>query len=271
MLFDCELQKRIVLHGLSEQQIKDIQSNMNGIKRMTFGYCPVCEKETIFLAREYGLRDHYRCIRCGCIPRNRAIIKILQSLRPNWRTLTIHESSPTHGYISEKFKSECDNYTFSYYDEKNELGEMYKNDKRYSNQNLEEMTFENNSFDVFITSDVFEHILNPWKAFNEINRVLRHNGIHIFTTPLYPFIRTRSRIRITDKEVVNVLPPIYHGNPISQKGSLVTYDWGGDIVEKIYKNSGMKSEIYQFQCTEENYKMGLEGDFLFVIVSWKSR
>ena len=43
------------------------------------------------------------------------------------------------------------------------------------------MTFENESFDLFITQDVFEHVMTPNKAFKEIERVLKPGGAHVFT------------------------------------------------------------------------------------------
>lgn len=138
-----------------------------------------------------------------------------------------------------------------------------------TNQNLECMTFEDEIFDIFITQDVFEHIARPQKAYREIARVLKKGGVHVFTVPLYPFIKSRSRICIEEGTIKPVLPPIYHGNPISDKGALVTYDWGYDIAEEIEKSSGMKTKIHEFMHTEENYKLGIEGDFLWVISSYK--
>ena len=43
------------------------------------------------------------------------------------------------------------------------------------------MTFQNESFDLFITQDVFEHVMEPNKAFKEIERVLKPGGAHVFT------------------------------------------------------------------------------------------
>lgn len=134
---------------------------------------------------------------------------------------------------------------------------------------MESLTFPDESFDVFITQDVMEHVNNPQKVYSEIARVLKPNGVHIFTTPIYCFQKTRSRIVIKDGKRLNVLPPIFHGNPIDQNGSLVTYDWGYDICEIIEKSCGMKSNIFNFENSEENCKNGLEADFLQVIVSRK--
>jgi len=41
------------------------------------------------------------------------------------------------------------------------------------------------SFDLVITLDVFEHVLRPAKAFAEIARTLKPGGAHIYTVPYY--------------------------------------------------------------------------------------
>ena len=46
-------------------------------------------------------------------------------------------------------------------------------------ENLENLTFADEVFDIFITKDVFEHILAPDKAYREIWRVLKPGGVHI--------------------------------------------------------------------------------------------
>ncbi|MGQ0519368.1 class I SAM-dependent methyltransferase, partial [Bacillus sp. D-CC] len=48
-------------------------------------------------------------------------------------------------------------------------------------ENLEDMTFQNESFDLFITQDVFEHVMEPKKAFKEIERVLKPGGALLYT------------------------------------------------------------------------------------------
>lgn len=44
-----------------------------------------------------------------------------------------------------------------------------------------------------------------------------YNSVHLFSS-------TQARGRLNDEKWVNTLPPVYHGNPISNEGSLVTYD-----------------------------------------------
>lgn len=46
----------------------------------------------------------------------------------------------------------------------------------YRCENLENLTFKDESFDLFISQDVMEHVFNPEAAFKEIARVLKPGG-----------------------------------------------------------------------------------------------
>lgn len=48
---------------------------------------------------------------------------------------------------------------------------------------VEDMSFEDNFFDVVVCAWVFEHLSNPEKALSEIYRVLKPKGVLIFLTP----------------------------------------------------------------------------------------
>ena len=248
--------------------ILDIQKKIRKIRitRVRMGWCPCCERRTLFIAIGYWLRDDYKCIWCHSIPRQRAFMKVLNERIPNYKNMEMHECSPS-GVLFKKFKYN-DKYTFSYYWKDKTLGIKEKETGAY-NQNLENMLFPDESFDVFITQDVMEHINNPRAAFKEIERVLKHGGVHIFTVPLYPFIKTRPRIEVDGDKIKKILPALYHGDPVNRDGCLVTWDWGNDITEFIKAVSDMETEIIEFPNNKDNFWNGLEGDFLWVCVSKK--
>jgi SAM-dependent methyltransferase len=89
---------------------------------------------------------------------------------------------------------------------------------------FENLTFEDNHFDLIISQDVFEHVANPDKAFREIQRVLKPGCFHVFTVPLHEGRNSVSR---------NGLPKVYHGDPLREEGALVYTDWGEDIVSIV--------------------------------------
>jgi Methyltransferase domain len=236
------------------------------VKRIKFphnkGYCPICRDETVFFQLDPWLRDFYRCNRCESIPRNRALVRALERFIPDWENKTLHESSPG-GPLSDFLKKHSKDYSASYYYEDVPRGD-YRNGFR--SEDISALTFPDNSIDVFITSDVFEHVIEPAKGFSEIARVLKPGGYHIFTMPWYPKLKTTvPRARLENNQIVYLEEPMYHGNPISEKGSLVTNDWGLDFCSFIYNHGGLETTIY----LEKDKHFGLEAEFLEVFVSAK--
>ncbi len=97
-------------------------------------------------------------------------------------------------------------------------------------QNLENLTYDDSTFDLIITSDIFEHIRDYKKAFKEIRRVLKNGGMHIFTVPIRLGGLTLKRVDTSGNDDVFLQPKHYHGSPIDLNGSLVYNDFGLDIV-----------------------------------------
>jgi len=144
------------------------------------GSCPICEKKVTFLAKKDWLRDFYFCTNCESIPRERALMEVIKDYYPNWKNAVIHETSPADRGASARLKKECKEYISSQYFDDRSLGTI-KNGIRC--ENLESLTFEDNSIDLHISQDVIEHVFHPLKAFSEIARTLAPGGMHIFTVP----------------------------------------------------------------------------------------
>ena len=108
-----------------------------------------------------------------------------------------------------------------------------------------DIPFPPNTFDLVITEDVFEHIAGYEKAMEEILRVLKVGGSHIFTVPIHENKKTESR---------EGKRPVYHGDPVRpDDGSLVITDWGEDIKEIVeeYGYSVEVEKIHSFYKAEE--------------------
>ena len=66
---------------------------------------------------------------------------------------------------------------------------------RRCNLMMDKIPFENDSFDVVIFTEVFEHLfVEPSKVFNELSRILKKNGILIFGTPNYASLINRIKL-----------------------------------------------------------------------------
>jgi SAM-dependent methyltransferase len=111
-------------------------------------------------------------------------------------------------------------------------------------ENLEALTFPAEQFDLVVTQDVLEHVLSPEKGFREIERVLKPGGAHIFTVPYNRCGKTIVRAVEAPGGRKDFKEPQYHGNPVDPAGSLVTVDWGYDLPEYVYAESGMVTTIF---------------------------
>jgi SAM-dependent methyltransferase len=230
------------------------------------GWCPICETAVTFTARYSWFRDHYLCDRCGSIPRERALMHVVQTFYPNWRDLTVHESSPGNRGASVKLAKQCRSYTATQYDPLLGFGNTHPV-AGYRSENLEKQTFPDRSFDLVITQDVFEHIFDAPTAFMEIARTLRPGGAHIFTTPLVNKGKHSEKwASLSETGIVYHHPPEYHGNPMSPEGSLVTWHWGEDIVTHIKNATGLNTRIVVL----DDLKMGIRAEYIEVLVTTRS-
>jgi SAM-dependent methyltransferase len=244
------------------------------------GECPVCDyAPTMFVDHSPGqhrwYRDYLVCENCGSVPRERALRSALQRFFPRWRELKVHESSPsTDRQAHQRIRSECPGYSMSYY-YPTVLAGSVNVATGYRNENLERLTFDDASFDVFLTSDVMEHVFEPMAAFREIGRVLKAGGAHVFVVPLDNGPTPTERCaELRDGQVVHLdvrphetlmPPPIYHGDPTTPDGALQTFRWGYDICGWIYRASGMSSVILDLQIPHN----GIAGELAEAIISFK--
>jgi SAM-dependent methyltransferase len=215
--------------------------------------------ETTFVVHGPWLRDQYVCSGCHTIPRQRAVVEVLDLLRPDWPALTLHESSPSLWFFRER----CRDYSFSYFFEDVPPGSL--NDGVRC-EDLESLTFADECFDVFITQDVLEHVFHPDRALAEISRVLKWGGVHVFTTPKHPALAASyARATTAGGEVVHVHEPQYHGNPISEGGSLVTWEYGADVDDLLGRWSGYLTSTFVIR----DRTRGIDGEHLEVFVTLK--
>jgi SAM-dependent methyltransferase len=133
-------------------------------------------------------------------------------------------------------------------------------------ENLEELTFDNETFDLFVTQDVFEHIFNPDRAAREIMRVLKPGGAHVFTAPKHKgLVKSYPRATLSNGQVVNILEEVYHGNPVGDGRALVTWDYGDDFEILVSEWSGSPTITY---VTRDRH-LGIDGEYLEVFVTRK--
>jgi SAM-dependent methyltransferase len=229
------------------------------------GYCPICAAEVRFQARQAWFRDHLLCSGCGSIPRERGLALVLERCFPNWRDLAIHESSPADRGISKKLAGAAKSYVASQFFPDAPLGATVRG---FRNENLEALTFPDASFDLTVTLDVMEHVNQPDRVLREVRRTLRPGGAYLFTVPTYKgkvASERRAHYR-EDGSIDHMAEPEYHGNPVSDAGSLVTFHYGYDFAELITAWSDLAVEVVRFH----DHRHGIIGDFTEVYLATRS-
>ena len=206
------------------------------------GKCAVCGHTGEYVHNELPTRETYDCGACRAPLRYRAQAAAISAAfgRPGvalarlierglFDDLAIYEPG-TIGPFRLLFR-DLRGYVNSYY----LPGAAGEEREGVRFEDLRQLTFADESFDLVISSDIFEHVRGPGDAFREVFRVLRPGGRHIFTVPLqWPLPgTTRSRVDYSGPDDVFLLPPQYHGSPLGGEGSLVYTDFGMDLPEGL--------------------------------------
>jgi len=183
---------------------------------------------------------------------------------PDWRNLAVHESSPGDRGASTRLSRECSNYIPSHYFPGEQTGSTVG---KFRSENLEALSFEDESIDLHVTQDVLEHVFHPSRVFSEIARTLRPGGAHVFTVPMVNKHKpSKLRARLVDGgEIVNLESPVYHGNPINDQGSLVTVDWGFDICQHIFDSCGLFTHLVYV----DDLSRGIRAEYNEVLITVK--
>lgn len=122
----------------------------------------------------------------------------------------------------------------------------------YPQEDVQRLSYADETFDVVLTSETFEHVPDFRAGFRETLRVLRTGGRHVLTLPALP-TRAESRARATlrDGEVVHRAPPQHHGRPsgpfslvVGRRADMLAYtDFGRDVPEEL-RRAGFEAHVH---------------------------
>lgn len=173
-----------------------------------------------------------RCLLCGAAPIATSIANVLVRYEPDYKTKKIYELS-SRGAFFEFLKKNVKNLVFSEY-----LDDVTPGDSKSGVlcQDVQRLTFSDAAFDICTSTEVFEHVPDDISGFKEIHRVLKDDGVFIFTVPLHDAERTVTRALMQDGEIVHLLEPEYHDDSIRGAGKVLVYrDYGHDIVDTLLR------------------------------------
>jgi O-antigen biosynthesis protein len=222
------------------------------------GYCVPCRQNVSFLVdmqsggqrQNNGWHPNWRerleCPLCRMNNRQRLIATLINQKLAGEHTKRIYfmeQVTPIYNWATTTFKNH--HIIGSEY-----LGHHYEGGtviKGIRHEDVENLSFSDGSLDLVVSNDVFEHVPNPAKAFAECARVLKSGGTLLATIPFYSNNDLSiTRAKLVNGEIEHVLPPSYHGNPVSPEGSLVFTDFGWDVIKEIQAAgfSDVSVEVY---------------------------
>jgi len=117
-------------------------------------------------------------------------------------------------------------------------------DRSVRREDLTALTYGDGVFDFVLHMEILEHVSDYRKGLDELGRVLRRDGVMLFTVPLLAdrLTRTRARRR-SDGTVEHLLPPSYHGIYKQQLDDhLVFHEFGRDLLSELCQR--FRVEVY---------------------------
>ncbi len=183
------------------------------------------------MAEAWARKESCDCPFCGAKLRARRLAEVILSLFPvgnpprparsirQWvtdptiRTLRVAEVNEIEGL--HRFLERLPLLCYSEYRDEAAPGSLVNGVRC---ETLERLTYEDETFDLIVSSETLEHLPDLSAALREIHRVLRPGGWHLFTIPLFPETSTTFARAIRREDGVIE----FRGTPIHHPGG----DWG---------------------------------------------
>lgn len=198
--------------------------------RLCFSLCPIClAKRPIIKLSNNEIA--IRCTFCRSSVVTMSIASIINEHVSDISNIEIYELS-SRGPLFKFLNTHCEKLKYSEYFKDVRIGE-YK--KGIQCQDVQNLTYQDNSFDLCTSTDVFEHVPNDTQGFENIYRVLKPKGLFIFTVPLLNEAVTIERATVSEEGIIeHHLPPEFHGDPMAESDSILAFrNYGKDIKDKL--------------------------------------
>ncbi len=202
---------------------------------MNFHSCKLCGWK--FHIKTYDDEMGVRCTRCGSSAVTQSLGQVINPFIQTEQQLKIYELS-SRGAFVRYLQSTHHEITLSEYLDDVPLG-SYKDGVMC--QDVQCLTFDDESFDICTSLEVFEHVEDDMKGFKEVYRVLKPAGKIIFTVPMNLNDNTVERTKLVNGQREQILPPEYHSDNLRGVGKVFCYrNYGLDIVDRL-KSAGFSN------------------------------
>ncbi len=208
------------------------------------GFCHVCNKSVPFIVDflySYEIngkltpnwRERLLCPQCNLNNRLRAALHIFDDIlkpKPDSNIYITEQTTPLYNHLKLQYPNLVGS---EYLGDSVQMG--YSNEAGIRNEDLTQLSFQEDELDFILTFDVLEHIPDYQKALTECFRCLKPNGFMLFSIP-FALMDEKNIVRARlNKEggIDHLLPPEYHGDPINSDGLLCFYHFGWQLLEEM--------------------------------------
>ncbi len=235
-----------------------IKGALKNLRHHKLGKCNICGKFTVFICTDWmTATSNMYCLFCVSSSRKRHVAKMIveevtkgiSSISKILKALDIKIYNTDVGDAFYRVLHNHESFICSGLFPDVEPGTQIR--ERVFCQNIENLTFQDKTFDVVITEEVFEHVRDHEKGFREIFRVLKVGGYHIFTVPCYFDRPTIIRVDTSGDEDIHILPPEYHRDKI--RGKILAYRMFGIDIYDLLKSIGFETKVNFSKYVDRKY------------------
>src|SRR5574337_1290635 len=183
--------------------------------RVGAGSCPLCGESRFISLRANAFMT--RCLRCkGNVTNLSLALVIERHFQGRYEHRAAYELS-TYGSTLTWLQRRFPNVTTSEYFPNQPRGARVNG---ILNQDIQALTFQDESFDVITSNQVFEHVPDDMAGYRECLRTLKPGGAMIFSVPIHPIDSTRRVAKLSADGVVEFIgTPEFHDSRLGGKNS----------------------------------------------------
>lgn len=217
---------RLVLYCLRADGINMINDCLSPYRKPKF-HCPVCGNDSTHFHHLYnssGFSWDSCCTHCSSRFRHRALLYLYQDLLAAHPFRKVLHFAPEPIFYS-LFKNKTESYLTTDY---------FLKDVDFPNEDIQKLSFQDESFDLILCNHVIEHVPNDDAAFSELSRITSKGGRCVITVP-----------GDYTREKTVVYKNLTHNGHFR--------DYGQDVAEKLKKYFGQVEiiDLYRFNSRQK--------------------
>lgn len=237
-----------------------VESDLSNLNKVQF-FCSVCDSLSSLTLRNphkdgwIDLRGNIICSQCRFSVRHRLFYDYIKTsfgkTQRNQKVLIFEALSKFFSLIDQRFDFVKG---VEYLGNEFVTGETYKvKGKDIVHQDMQNLSYQDESFDLVFHLEVLEHVPDYTRAMEEIYRVLKKNGRCVFMCPIYSRLEHIVHAVLRKDGSLNFLNgEKYHGDPLRKEGAPVFNDFGLNLIYDL-KKIGFRPKLIMNYSIQKGY------------------